>query len=83
MENLSGLQTLCIEVFKSVSDATTVFILPLTMGRIVYTNSLGNGYKAMETLKGLIVYFIAIQTFPYVLDILFPFLKVSYPNLRV
>lgn len=71
MENLSGLQTLCIEVFKSVSDATTVFILPLTMGRIVYTNSLGNGHKALETLKGLAVYFIATLAFPYLIDILF------------
>lgn len=71
MENPSGLQSLCIEVFNSVSDATTVFIIPLVMGRIVYTNSLGNGHKALETLKGLVVYFIATLAFPYLLDILF------------
>ncbi len=71
MENLTNLQQICMEVFNSVSSATTVFLLPLTLGRIVYSNSIGEGQKAFETIKGLAVYFIATVAYPYLLEILF------------
>jgi len=80
MENYSELHNICIKVFESVAGATTVFILPLFLGKIVFSNILGDGSKVGAALKGALVYFALIAGFPIILEILFSIPEAYLPK---
>lgn len=71
MENYSELHGVCIQVFEAVSKTTSIFILPLFMVRIVFANLAGEGNKAFQAIKGVLIYFTLLAAFPMIIDILF------------
>lgn len=71
MESFSDLHRVCLSVFDSVARTTSVFILPLFVGRIVFSNILAEGSKAFVTLKSTVIYFCLIAGFPIIMEILF------------
>lgn len=84
MENLTELQKLCLEVFNQVANTTFIFILPLVMAKIVFSNVIGEGSQALAAIKGAVIYFCLITAFPYIIEILFSipesFLPKSLPT---
>ncbi|MFP5519664.1 MAG: hypothetical protein ACLGGX_07150 [Bdellovibrionia bacterium] len=71
MESYSSLHQICVQVFEAVSKTTTIFILPLFMMRIVFSNILGEGTKVFGILKGTIIYFCLVAAFPLIIEVLF------------
>lgn len=71
MESFSELHNICIKVFESVSGTTTVFILPLFLGKVVFSNVMGDGSKAFTALKGALIYFVLVAAFPLIVEVLF------------
>lgn len=71
MENYSNLHQVCVQVFDAVSKTTMIFILPLFMMRIVFSNILAEGSKVFEILKCTIIYFCLIAAFPLIIEVLF------------
>lgn len=71
MENFTELHKICVTVFETVAQMTLIFVAPLFLGRIVFSNVLGEGSQVFSILKGLVLYFIFITGFPYILEILF------------
>lgn len=71
MENFNSLHDICLKVFESISKTTTIFVLPLFLCRIVFSNVMGDGSKSFATLKGAVLYFCLIAGFPYIVEILF------------
>lgn len=65
MEKISEL------VFSEVARAINILILPLFMGKIVFSNIIAEGDKAFSALKSVLIYFLLISLFPYVLNLLF------------
>ncbi len=71
MESFSELHNICIKVFESVAGTTTVFILPLFLGKVVFSNVMGDGSKAFAALKGALIYFVLVAAFPLIVEVLF------------
>lgn len=71
MESFNEVQSVCLKVFESVANATSILVLPMFLGRVVFSNVLGQGNKALTTIKGVAIYFILVAGFPILLDILF------------
>ncbi|GIL17049.1 MAG: hypothetical protein BroJett040_08000 [Oligoflexia bacterium] len=71
MDNFSDLHSVCIRVFNTISNTTTVFVLPLFLARIVFSNILGEGAKAFHSLKGVVIYFCLVSGFPLIIEVLF------------
>lgn len=80
MENLSELHNICVKVFEAVAGTTTVFILPLFLGRVVLSNIMGDGAKAFTALKGALVYFVLIAAFPLIVEVLFSIPEAYLPK---
>jgi len=80
MENFSELHNICLKVFESVATATGVFLLPLFLGKIVFSNIAGEGSKVFETLRGAVLYFALIAGFPLILDVLFSIPEAYLPK---
>jgi len=71
VESFSNLHQICVQVFEAISKTTTIFILPLFMMRIVFSNILGEGSKVFGIVKGTIIYFCLVAAFPLIIEILF------------
>lgn len=71
MENLNDVQKICIDVFQIVAKTTSIFVLPLFMGQIAFSNVSGSGDKVFSSLKGVLLYFTLVAGFPLILSILF------------
>ncbi len=71
MGNYSELHGVCVQIFDAVSKTTSIFILPLFMVRIVFSNLAGEGNKAFQAIKGVLVYFTLLAAFPMIIDVLF------------
>jgi hypothetical protein len=82
MENFGELHQICLKVFSAVSKTTSVFILPLFVGRIVFANVLGEGSKAFATVKGVVIYFCLVTGFPMIMDILFSIPEAYLPKVQ-
>lgn len=82
MENYSDLHRICVQVFEVVSRTTTIFVLPLFMMRIVSSNVLGEGSKAFQVLRSVIVYFCLIAAFPFIIELLFSIPESYLPKMN-
>lgn len=82
MESFNDVQKICLEVFETVSKTTSIFVLPLFMGQIAFANVSGEGSKAFQALKGVLVYFCLIAGFPLILDILFSIPQSYLPKFK-
>jgi hypothetical protein len=71
MENFSELHQVCLNVFESVSRTSSIFVLPLFMARIAFSNVLGESAKVFAALKGAVIYFCLIAAFPLIVEVLF------------
>jgi hypothetical protein len=71
MDQYSSLESLCLKVFLEVAKVTSIFVLPLFLGRIFFSNITGQGQNAFTILKAAVTYFCLIALFPYILEILF------------
>lgn len=71
MGNFAEIQVLCIKIFQEVAQTCSVLVLPLFLGRIVFSNVVGSGEQILSSLKGAVLYFVLIAGFPFVLEILF------------
>lgn len=71
MENFSSLHNICYQIFQEVSKTTSIFILPLFIGRLAFSGVVGQGSQALTTIKSAVIYFCLIAGFPLILDILF------------
>lgn len=80
MESFSGLHNICVKVFEAVAGTTTVFILPLFLGRVVFSNIMGDGSKAFTALKGALIYFVLIAAFPLIVEVLFSIPEAYLPK---
>lgn len=80
MGNFSELHNTCLKVFESVAGTTTIFILPLFLGRVVFSNIMGDGSKAFTALKGALMYFVLIAAFPLIVEILFSIPEAYLPK---
>jgi len=80
MENYSNLHVVCLQIFESVSKTTSIFILPLFMARIAFSNLAGEGNKAFQAIKGALTYFILLTAFPLIIDILFSIPETYLPK---
>jgi len=80
VENFSELHNVCIKVFESVAGTTAVFILPLFLGKVVFSNVMGDGVKAFTALKGALLYFILVAAFPLIVELLFSIPEAYLPK---
>lgn len=80
MENFSELHSICIQVFESIAGATSIFILPLFLGKVVFSNIVGEGSKVFAALKGVVIYFFSVAAFPMMLEVLFSIPEAFLPN---
>lgn len=80
MESFSELYKVCIQVFEAVVRGTSVFVLPIFLGRIVFANLHGEGFKAFSAFKGILTYFVLISGFPLFLEVLFSIPESFLPN---
>jgi hypothetical protein len=80
VENFSEINKACVLVFNSVASATSWFVLPLFMLKVVGSSLLGEGIKAFQFLKGTLTYFLLIAAFPFILEILFLIPETLLPN---
>lgn len=80
MESFSELHNICVRVFEAVAGTTTVFILPLFLGRVVFSNIMGDGSKAFTALKGALIYFVLIAAFPLIVEVLFSIPEAYLPK---
>lgn len=80
MESFSELHNICIKVFESVAGTTAVFILPLFLGKVVFSNVMGEGAKAFTALKGALLYFILVAAFPLIVELLFSIPEAYLPK---
>lgn len=80
MENFNELHSVCIKVFESIAGASSVFILPLFLGKVVFSNIIGEGSKSFVALKGTVVYFFLVAAFPVIIEILFSIPEAYLPN---
>lgn len=71
MENFSVLHNTCLQVFQAVAQTSFIFLLPLFMTKIVFSNLMGDGSKVFSALKGAVIYFCLIAAFPLIIEILF------------
>lgn len=80
MESFSELHNICVKVFEAVAGTTTVFILPLFLGRVVFSNIMGDGSKAFTALKGALIYFVLVAAFPIIVKVLFSIPEAYLPK---
>ena len=80
MENFSEINKACALVFESVASATSWFVLPLFMLKVVGSSLLGEGIKAFQFLKGTLTYFLLVAAFPFILEVLFLIPESLLPN---
>lgn len=71
MENYSDLHDICVKVFNAVATTASIFVVPLFLMRIVFSNVLGEGSKAFAILKSAVLYFCLIAAFPIIIETLF------------
>lgn len=71
MVNFSFLHDTCIKVFEEISKTTNLFVLPLFLARVVFTNIMGDGAETLKAVRGAALYFILVAGFPYILELLF------------
>lgn len=81
MENFSELQSTCIKVFEEVAKGTSIFVLPLFLGKIAFSNLSGDGDKALQAFKGVLIYFCLLAGFPLILEILFSIPETYLPKM--
>lgn len=80
MESYSELHNISTKVFEAVAGTTSVFLLPLFLGRVVFANILGDGAKVFTILKGTVVYFVLIAAFPLIVEVLFSIPEAYLPK---
>lgn len=81
MESFSALHATCLSVFNEVAKMTAIFILPLFLGRIVFSSVVGEGSQAFSTIKSVVIYFCLIAGFPLILDVLFSIPEAYLPTI--
>lgn len=80
MENYNSFHQICVQVFQAVANTMTIFILPLFMLRIVFSNILGEGSKVFQIIKGALIYFCLIAAFPLIIETLFSIPETYLPK---
>lgn len=59
-----------MQIFKGVEHVTTLFVLPLFLVRIAFAQAMGDGEEIKNSVKGVIVYFVLVASFPSIMAVI-------------